>query len=341
MRAYSRLYFLSSTSKQRKRTEELENFRILERLRKRRVLTPAHFGCLEGIPTLNITNGCFFQCTYCYARGYSQAPKVGEVHLYVNLPSLLEEELSRKKVIPKWVILNTSSDCFQSHPDILFVTYEVIQILFDHRIGISFLTKGTIPQRFFELFKRSPEKIFAQIGLVSLSDRYWKEYEPGTPSPEQRMKNIQKLREIGISPEIKIDPIIPFVTDTEAEVKGLFEPLSEMGIKRVTLSYLHLRPAIQKQLMKELSPLHQRLIESCFRTQEWKAIGTSTKTKILPKTIREKGYQRIKEISKRFGITALVCQCKNPDLKGDLCSSGRVKTALSKRTVIQLPLFQC
>jgi DNA repair photolyase len=319
----------------------LDRYEILPRLRKGKILTPANFGCLEGIPTLNITNGCLFRCTYCYARGYSRAPREGEVHLYVNLPHLLEEELRRKRTIPQWVILNTSSDCFQSHPDILSITYEVFRTLLGHGIGISFLTKGMIPQRFIDLFGRSPEKILAQIGVVSLSDRYWEEYEPGTPSPEKRIENIQRLGEIGISSEIKIDPIIPFVTDTEAEMMRLLGRLKGLGVKRVTLSYLHLRPAIQKQLMRELSPRHRRLIESCFRTQEWKAVGSSTKTKLLSKLIREKGYERIKKIARGFGMTALVCQCKNPDLKADLCSSGRAKIALTKGTAKQLPLFQC
>jgi DNA repair photolyase len=319
----------------------LESYQVIPKLRKGRVLTPARFGCLEGIPTLNITNGCIFECTYCYARGYSQAPRKGEVYLYANLPDLLREELLRKKIVPQWVILNTSSDCFQHHPDILNITYEVIRILVDRGIGISFLTKGLIPNRFFDLLRMSPEKIFAQVGLVSLSERYWKEYEPGTPSPEKRLENVQRLKEIGIVPEIRIDPIIPFVTDTEIEGTTLFRRLQEIGVKRVTLSYLHLRPAIQEQLMRELSPLHRKVIESCFKAQEWKAIGSSTRTKLLPKTIREKGYQRMKEIGKRFGITASVCQCKNPDLKGDLCSSGRVRIAIGERTVRQLPLFQC
>jgi DNA repair photolyase len=319
----------------------IEIYKILPKLRRGRILTPASFGCLKGIPTLNITNGCIFQCTYCYARGYSQAPRKGEVYLYVNLPDLLEEELSRKKAVPQWVILNTSSDCFQSHPDILDVALEIFRILLHYRIGISFLTKGLIPQRFFDLFSKSPEKILGQIGLVSLSNRYWKGYEPNAPSPEKRMENIEKLKGIGITPEIRVDPIIPFITDTEAEVTTLFKRLQEMGVKRVTLSYLHLRPAIYQQLMKELSPLHQRLIESCFKTQEWKTIGSSTKTKLLPKSIRERGYGRMKEMAESFGITASVCQCKNPDLKGDLCSSGRAKAVLRRRTAEQLPLFQC
>ncbi|MGZ3512371.1 MAG: hypothetical protein ACXU93_00355, partial [Thermodesulfobacteriota bacterium] len=125
----------------------MENERVIPKLRRGKVLTGAQFGCLSGIPTLNVTQGCQFRCAYCYARGYRQAPKQGEVYLYV-LPSRVKEELFRKKMIPPWVILNTSSDCFQSHPDILNVTYEVIQILLDHGVGVSFLTKGLIPHRF-------------------------------------------------------------------------------------------------------------------------------------------------------------------------------------------------
>jgi DNA repair photolyase len=319
----------------------MESCRVIPRLRKGKILTPAHFGCLDGIPTLNITNGCIFQCTYCYARGYSQAPKKGEIYLYANLPSLLEDELRRKKIIPPWIIFNTSSDCFQPHPDILHVTDEVIQILLDRGIGISFLTKGIIPERFFDLFAEFPGKILAQIGLVSLSERYWKGYEPHTPSPEQRIENIRNLKKVGVSPEIRIDPIIPFVTDTVGEVEALFTRLEALGVKRVTLSYLHLRPAIQQQLMKELSPLHQTIIESCFRTQEWKTVGSSSKTKLLPRPIRERGYERMRKIAKGLGITALICQCKNPDLEADLCGSGRARTRVLDKRQGQLPLFRC
>jgi DNA repair photolyase len=319
----------------------MERFEIVRKMRKGKVLAPAHYGCLEGIPTLNVTSGCLFQCAYCYARGYRQAPGKGLIHLYTNLPELLEKELSRKRVIPPWVILNTASDGFQPHPDILNVTYEVVRLLLGHGIGISFLTKGVIPHRFIELMGRFPEKVLAQIGLVSFSTLYWQTYESGTPSPEERLGNILRLREKGILVEVRVDPIIPLVTDTEGETKRLFERLREEGVEKVTLSYLHLRPAIQEQLMRELSEVHQKLIESFFRTQEWKSVFSSTQTKLLPKTLRERGYQRMREIAKRYGIKVSVCQCKNPDLKGDLCSSGRARAASSTKRPVQLPLFRC
>jgi len=319
----------------------MEAVELLPKVRRGRILTPADFGCLKGIPTLNVTQGCLFQCAYCYARGYRDAPGKGKVHLYVNLPRLLEEELLKKRVLPPWVILNTSSDCFQPHPDILDVTWQVMKLLLDHGVGLSFLTKGIIPERFLRLMEGFPEKILAQIGLLSLSPLYWRKYEPGTPSSEGRLKNIQRLKQIGVFPEVRMDPIVPFVTDVESELKRLFEQLESFEVKRVTVSYLHLRPAIRDQLLQELPPIHQKLITPLFETQEWKTIGSSTKTKLLPRTLRERGYQRIKETAKEFGITVIVCQCKNPDLEADICSPGTVRKVSRKTTPIQLPLFKC
>ncbi len=312
---------------------------IVPRLRRGKVLTKSDFGCLQGIPTINITNGCLFRCAYCYARGYSQAPSAGFVELYGNLPKLLEEELARKRKIPSWVVMNTSSDCFQPHPEVLTVSYEVMRLLLDQGIGISFLTKGEIPRPFIRLFAKAPEKVLAQIGLVSLSEGYWKDYEPLAPSPKLRLNNIGKLKEIGINCEVRMDPIIPFLTDTEGEVGELFEEIKKAGAKKVTLSYLHLRPAIQEQFGKELSPVHAKVMRACFSGQEWKEIGTSSRTKLLPKIIREKGYRRIIEIARQHGIEALICRCKNPDLKADLCGSKRGFAEKRVEEFAQLPLF--
>ena len=135
----------------------------------------------------------------------------------------------------------------------------------------------------------SGEGLSLKLVSVSFSTPYWQTSRaPATPSPEERLGNIPRLREKGDPCRGESsDPIIPLVTDTERETRRLFERLKEEGVEKVTLSYLHLRPAIQEQLMKELSEVHQKLIESFFRTQEWKSVFSSTQTKLLPKTLRE------------------------------------------------------
>ena len=87
--------------------------RIIKEKRKSSLLKTPAFGCLKDTPSINLTRGCIHSCVYCYARGFSDAPPPGEVHLlYENLPEVLERELDRKRKLPSWVSFSTASDPF-------------------------------------------------------------------------------------------------------------------------------------------------------------------------------------------------------------------------------------
>lgn len=295
-------------------------FEVLRKEKRPPALKRCSFGCLQGLHALNVTNGCGHRCVYCYARGYRHAPPEGQIELYVNLPDLLAEELDkpRRRVRPSLVVFNTASDCFQPHPEVQKVTYRTMEVLLKRGIRFSFLTKGTIPRETLELLSERPELVRAQVGLVSLSRWYWKTFEQGAASPEERLRLIEDLQGVGIRPEVRIDPIIPFVTDAEADVKALLKALKDLGVKRVSMSYLHLRPAIADNLKWELGKIWTR-IELPYRNQPWRTVGTSTRSKLVPLSLRRRGYERIKEVAHSLGIEAVICSCKNPDLEAELC----------------------
>ncbi|MBW2059028.1 MAG: radical SAM protein [Deltaproteobacteria bacterium] len=319
---------------------------LLEIERKSRVLTKARFGCLRDVYTLNVTKGCEFMCSYCYARGYPDAPLSGMIYLYRNLPERLAQEIDNpgRRSPVGWVVLNTASDSFQTHPEILAVTYRTMKVLLERGIGFSFLTKGWIPKRFIDLFAEHPRLVCAGIGLVSTSPRYREIFEPKSATVAQRLENIERLKEKGIDVFVRIDPIIPFYTDDEVSIRRIYEALAAREIKTVSLSYLHLRPAILEQLQRELPPTEFRVIRSCFEIQPWSLVGGVTRSKLIPAPLRRKGYQRFERLSREFGISPLVCSCKNPDLPGHRCTTGMPlgKTRQPEREKgRQLSLFLC
>ncbi len=319
---------------------------LIEVERKSRVLTKAQFGCLRNAYTLNVTRGCEFSCVYCYARGYPGAPCSGEVHLYDNLPVKLAGELDspRRRSVIHWVVFNTASDSFQTHPMILDITYRSMKVLLERGIGFSFLTKGWIPNRFIKLFSHYPDLVASRIGLVSMSDKYRELFEPYAATVNERLQNIDRLKGVGISIDVRIDPIIPFYTDDEVSIERLYETLASRDIRKVSLSYLHLRPPILDQLQQELPPTEFKVLRSCFETQPWTEVGTSTRSKLVPLPLRKKGYKRFMALSKAFGITPLICSCKNPDMPSHLCSTGMGIEKIRKRQGEkgrQLTLFSC
>lgn len=316
---------------------DTSKFIVIKKNRKGHAIKRCNFGCLSGFHAVNVTNGCMHCCVYCYARGYSNAPPKGIVELYSNLPELIKKELGnpRKRKMPRLVIFNTASDCFQAHPDILKTTYMCMEELLDRKIQISFLTKGYIPDPFIRLFSRKKSLIKAQIGLISLDSDYTSKFEPFAPSPERRLENIDRLCRIGIIPAVRIDPIIPFLTDTEDHVKGLLSSIKKLGVKKVALSYLHIRPSILNNLRKELKPEIIKLLDACYYHRPWQEVGTSTMSKLLPLELRRRGYERIKRIAVSTGIEVTICHCKNPDMKASICVPYRKK----ERRIEQLSLF--
>jgi len=242
------------------------------------------------------------------------------------------------------VIFNTASDSFQAHPDILDITYQTMQILLERGISLSLLTKGWIPDRFIELFEKSPDKITGRIGLVSIKPRFRDAFEPRTATVEQRLSNIDRLKQIGVDVSVRIDPIIPFYTDDADSIRSLFGALADRKISNVVLSYLHLRPAIMTQLEKELPATAYQVLRTCFETRPWITVGGASRSKLVPLSLRQKGFQRFLDLAKPFGIRPLVCSCKNPDMPGHMCHtrSDRPDTdhPSPPQQPRQLPLFE-
>ncbi|MBA2849336.1 radical SAM protein [Thermosulfuriphilus ammonigenes] len=295
--------------------------RLIKVDRKSQVLKKPDFKCLRGIPTINITRGCWHRCVYCYARSFPQTPS-SEVWLYQNLPQRLREELRaglRRGTLPAWVAFSTASDCFQPLAPVLDVCYQTMALLLESGVGVSFLTKGVIPRRFLELFKGYPGKVFARIGLVSVSHDYWRLFEPRAAPPAQRLLNLASLVEAGLEVSVRIDPIIPGVTDHPERMEQLFRRLASLGVREVSLSYLVLRPGVKRQMIRALPHPLWRAIEVHFRGQPWQKVITSATTKLVRKPWRLHRLRLFAEIGRFYHLEVKVCGCKNPDLPFSSC----------------------
>lgn len=295
---------------------------LLKESRQGQVLQPASIGCLKEVPSINVGRGCSFGCVYCYARSYRHAPTGGGVSVYVNLVERLLREMDsprRRKPWPRYVSFNTATDSFQPFEEILEVSYRAMKTLLERGIGLSLLTKGWIPPEFLELFARYPGNVFVKIGLTSLREDLHRLYEPGAASPQQRLENLHRLAQAGIPMGVRIDPLLPSVSDRPEDLQSLFRALARLGIRSASLSYLILRPAILGQLRRELPPSHSQLIASRYAGSPFAWVAASGRTQLLPAGWREKAYQQMGALGAAEGIAVEVCCCKNPDLSVGLC----------------------
>lgn len=313
--------------------------KLIKERRKTAALKPPAFGCLKDTPAINITRGCFHSCVYCYARGFTDAPPKGEIYLYENLHEMLERELKRKRKLPSWVSFSTASDAFQDIDEILKITYNVMKLLLERGIGVSFLTKGYIPSEFIELFRNSPYLIKARIGIVSLNEDYRRLFEPFSVHPIKRFSNIRNLINAGIDVSVRVDPIMPRITDLEESMEHMIKRLKAVGVTNISISHLVMRPSILNQFIKELPFKIAKDILKFYSGQPWQRVITSAKTRLLPKAMRIAQYRNIKNISKRYGIHCYICGCKNPDLPWEFCNPWVDGREVLNKNNSQLSLF--
>jgi DNA repair photolyase len=289
--------------------------------RKSSVLTPSSLACLARIPTINLTAGCAHGCVYCYTQGYSSHPGNGRVVIYGNTLEKLKGELSRKRRRPGAVYFSPASDLFQPVPGVLDLAYDVLAHLLDRNIGVVFLTKGHIPDRHMDLLRANAKHVRAQIGLTSLEPDVLATFEPGAPSPAARLAQIKALTDGGIKTQVRLDPILPGLTDSRESLEALLAGLASAGVETIAASALFLRPALAGAMKKALPPrLCQRVIAH-FKPAGRLAIHAENSTvTALPPQARSEIFERVTEIAGRFGVQTKICACKNPDLPSQSCS---------------------
>ncbi len=304
------------------------------------MLSPSALKCLNETPTVNLTAGCAHLCSYCYARGYSNYPGDGTIVVYTNLAEKLENELSRKRKTPEFVYFSPSCDAFQPVKQVLDITYSLMALLLKQGIGVSFLTKGLIPDRFIALFKSHSRKVQAHIGITTLDRQIQKQIEPYAATPGTRLKNINDLTEIGILPEIKIDPLIPGLTDSTGNLDPLLKILGKSGIKSAGLNYLFLRPIINKNIREDLghTKVLKRVTKAFSDKVDLKLLASKSMVRALNLEFRQKQYKHISLLARQYGIKTYVCGCKNPDVTEDLTCRNIWQKYFDKKS-LQYPLF--
>jgi len=284
--------------------------------RKGHVLTRSTLKCLSQVASINPTLGCIHQCAYCYARGYSIYPGDGKVLVYGNMPEKLKRELVSRRKLPAYVFFSPTCDVLQPIPQVLKITYELMKVLLEYGVGINLLTKGRIPTKFLQLFGEYKELVHIQLGITTLDRDIQKKLEPYAATPQERIRNIEQLCSIGITPEVKLDPLIPGITDTQSNLTALFKTLQGFGVNSTGINYLFLRPQIKKNLYKALgkTPFLPKIMEHYQNSKPINLLAEQSRVVALDVEYRKQSYEQISALASDFGIYAYVCGCKNPDI---------------------------
>ena len=282
---------------------------------KKEPLSRTTLACQGEVQTLNMTRGCAGQCAFCYARAFPGDPSPGQLMVYNDLPGQLRSALtSTRRRLPRWVLVNSASDAFLGGDEVLKVTRKCLETLVKHRVGISMSTRGMIPEDLVDLLGRHARHSRVIVPLASMDTQITRAWEPGTIMPQQRLLLVRRLMDAGLHPRVRLDPLIPFVNDTTAQLRALLSAISGIGLSSVTLSFMHLRPGVADQV-KEEGPAEQiDLVLGSFTAPD----QGGRYLRVALNRVRA-SFEKIKNLGKEYGVTVTACRCQTPGLTAHAC----------------------
>lgn len=183
-------------------------------------------GILSAKNGMNIYRGCLHGCIYCDSRSlcYQMKHKFEDVEVKANAVELLENALRRKR--NKCMIgTGAMSDPYMPIEEKLGNMRKCLEVIERYGFGVTMITKSTKVLRDLDLLKKINEKskCVVQMTLTTYDEDLCRIVEPNVETTYERFRALEILRDNGIPTVVWLCPILPFINDTEENIRGILD----------------------------------------------------------------------------------------------------------------------
>ena len=193
-------------------------------------------GILSAKNGMNIYRGCLHGCIYCDSRSlcYQMKHKFEDIEVKANAVGLLENTLRRKR--NKCMIgTGAMSDPYMPIEEKLGNMRKCLEVIERYGFGVTMITKSTKVLRDLDLLKKINEKskCVVQMTLTTYDEDLCRIVEPNVETTYERFRALEILRDNGIPTVVWLCPILPFINDTEENIRGILDYCVRAKVKGI------------------------------------------------------------------------------------------------------------
>ena len=199
-----------------------------------------HFAEAKSLLTrhngMNLYRGCAHGCVYCDSRStcYRFTHPFEDIEVKQNAPELLEHILQTRR---KRIVISTGSmsDPYQPCERELGLTRRCLELIERYGFGASVITKSDLVLRDLELFDRINRgaKSVLQMTLTVADDALSRILEPNVCTTSRRYEVLKAFQRLEIPTVVWITPILPFLTDTEENLRAILDFCFDAGVRGI------------------------------------------------------------------------------------------------------------
>ncbi len=243
-----------------------------------------------------VSHNCFARNTHTYLDLDSGQDFNSKIVVKVNAPVLARRELAAPKWQGEHVAMGTNVDCYQRAEGRYRLMPGIISALRDAANPFSILTKGTLILRDIDLLEQAAEvtDVGLNVSVGFVDKELSRSVEPGTPSPERRLGVCAALNDRGLRCGVLMGPVLPFLTDSPAQLDATVRLIAEAGAASVTPIVLHLRPGAREWYLRWLGenfPEHVESYEHLYGAGAY-----------APKAYQSQIARQVSELAQRYRV---------------------------------------
>jgi len=175
---------------------------------------------------MNLYRGCTHGCIYCDSRSacYKMDHDFEDVEVKSNAPELLEYTLRRKRS-RCMIATGAMSDPYQPCEKDLKLTRKCLELIDRYGFGLSIQTKSDLILRDIDILKsiNSRTRCIVQMTMTTYDEKLCKILEPDVCTTARRAEVLNIMRDAGIPTIVWLTPVLPFINDTEENIRGILE----------------------------------------------------------------------------------------------------------------------
>ena len=185
---------------------------------------------------MNLYRGCQHQCIYCDSRSecYQIENFNTEVLVKVNAIDLLRKELKGKRLVGT-IGTGSMNDPFMPLEEKVRLTRRALEVIAEAGFPVHTITKSDLVLRDMDLFEHIQRKTYAAVTftITTAYDELSRKLEPGAPVSSRRIAALRALSRHGILTGITMMPVLPFIEDSEQNIRQIVTLAAEHGAKYI------------------------------------------------------------------------------------------------------------
>jgi DNA repair photolyase len=243
-----------------------------------------------------VSHNCFARNSHTYLDLDAGADFDTKVVVKVNAPELVRKKMASPSWSGEHIAMGTNVDCYQRAEGRYRLMPGIIGALKDAANPFSILTKGTLILRDIDLLAEAAEvtDVGLNVSVGFVDKELWRSIEPGTPAPARRLEACAALNERGLGCGVLMGPVVPFLSDSPAQLDAAVSQIAATGAQHVSPIVLHLRPGTREWFFRWLGAHHPDLVGRYLELY-----GRSA---YVPKSYQARIAGQVRELAGKYGI---------------------------------------